>query len=113
MNFNLAIKESDRDFPIAWLGRRAAGVESIYCSHGDTVHYATEPVFFETCEGSYLYDQSRHAVSGSSDVVLSRQFRLPQPAPQRRSAPATRHAASGRLAISSSREGRACHAYRA
>ncbi len=26
------------------------------CSHGDTVHYAEEPKFFERCEGSYLYD---------------------------------------------------------
>src|SRR5260221_878609 len=30
--------------------------ESRYCSHGDTVHYAEKPKFFERCEGSYLYD---------------------------------------------------------
>ena len=30
--------------------------ESRYCSHGDTVHYAETPKFFERCEGSYLYD---------------------------------------------------------
>ena len=30
--------------------------ESRYCSHGDTVHYAEHPKFFERCEGSYLYD---------------------------------------------------------
>ena len=30
--------------------------ESRYCSHGDTVHYAERPKFFERCEGSYLYD---------------------------------------------------------
>jgi 4-aminobutyrate aminotransferase/(S)-3-amino-2-methylpropionate transaminase len=30
-------------------------LEAIYCSHGDTVHYA-EPKLFERCEGSYLYD---------------------------------------------------------
>ncbi len=31
-------------------------IESRVCSHGDTVHYAERPQFFETCEGSYLYD---------------------------------------------------------
>ena len=30
--------------------------ESRYCSHGDTVHYAERPKFFERCEGSWLYD---------------------------------------------------------
>jgi 4-aminobutyrate aminotransferase-like enzyme len=30
--------------------------EARVCSHGDTVHYAEEPKFFERCEGSYLYD---------------------------------------------------------
>ena len=30
--------------------------ESRYCSHGDTVHYAEKPKFFERCEGSFLYD---------------------------------------------------------
>ena len=30
--------------------------ESRYCSHGDTVHYAERPKFFERCDGSYLYD---------------------------------------------------------
>ncbi len=30
--------------------------ESRFCSHGDTVHYAEHPKFFERCEGSYLYD---------------------------------------------------------
>ena len=30
--------------------------ESCFCSHGDTVHYADPPKFFERCEGSYLYD---------------------------------------------------------
>jgi 4-aminobutyrate aminotransferase/(S)-3-amino-2-methylpropionate transaminase len=30
--------------------------EARYCSHGDTVHYAEHPKFFERCEGSYLYD---------------------------------------------------------
>ncbi|HEY9712561.1 MAG TPA: aminotransferase class III-fold pyridoxal phosphate-dependent enzyme, partial [Chroococcales cyanobacterium] len=31
-------------------------LEAEVCSHGDTVHYAQRPQFFETCEGSYLYD---------------------------------------------------------
>ncbi len=30
--------------------------EKIYCSYGDTVHYAQRPKVFERCEGSYLYD---------------------------------------------------------
>jgi 4-aminobutyrate aminotransferase / (S)-3-amino-2-methylpropionate transaminase / 5-aminovalerate transaminase len=30
--------------------------ESRYCSHGDTVHYAEKPKFFERCEGSFLFD---------------------------------------------------------
>lgn len=31
-------------------------LEAKVCSHGDTVHYAERPTFFETCEGSFLYD---------------------------------------------------------
>jgi 4-aminobutyrate aminotransferase-like enzyme len=31
-------------------------LEDRVCSHGDTVHYANRPQFFETCQGSYLYD---------------------------------------------------------
>ncbi|MBY0356493.1 MAG: aminotransferase class III-fold pyridoxal phosphate-dependent enzyme [Candidatus Obscuribacterales bacterium] len=31
-------------------------LEGRVCSHGDTVHYAERPTFFETCEGSFLYD---------------------------------------------------------
>jgi len=30
--------------------------EARFCSHGDTVHYAEHPKFFERCEVSYLYD---------------------------------------------------------
>src|SRR5580658_8373036 len=33
-------------------------VEKLVCSHGDTVHYAERPQFFDTCEGSYLYDSA-------------------------------------------------------
>ncbi len=31
-------------------------VENEVCSHGDTVHYAERPRFFDRCEGSFLYD---------------------------------------------------------
>jgi len=31
-------------------------LEEKYCSYGDTVHYMEKPKFFETCEGSFLYD---------------------------------------------------------
>jgi len=31
-------------------------LEAEYCSWGDTVHYAEDPIIFERCEGSYLYD---------------------------------------------------------
>ena len=31
-------------------------MEEKYCSYGDTVHYMDQPKFFETCEGSFLYD---------------------------------------------------------
>lgn len=32
-------------------------LEAEYCSYGDTVHYVEEPKFFESCDGSYLYDE--------------------------------------------------------
>ncbi|WP_018901794.1 aminotransferase class III-fold pyridoxal phosphate-dependent enzyme [Rhizobium sp. 2MFCol3.1] len=31
-------------------------LEETYCSHGDTVHYSEKPKFFESCEGSFVYD---------------------------------------------------------
>jgi 4-aminobutyrate aminotransferase-like enzyme len=31
-------------------------LEARYCSYGDTVHYMAEPKFFESCEGSFMYD---------------------------------------------------------
>ena len=34
-------------------------LESEVCSAGDTVHYAKRPQFFETCEGSYLFDAGK------------------------------------------------------
>jgi 4-aminobutyrate aminotransferase / (S)-3-amino-2-methylpropionate transaminase / 5-aminovalerate transaminase len=36
--------------------RELLELEALYCSHGDTVHYAEPPKLFESCEGSYLYD---------------------------------------------------------
>ena len=32
-------------------------LEAEYCSWGDTVHYMSNPKFFETCEGSFMYDK--------------------------------------------------------
>ena len=36
-------------------------LEAEYCSWGDTVHYLDRPKFFETCEGSYMYDAEGRA----------------------------------------------------
>lgn len=33
--------------------------DSKYCSYGDTVHYADPPKVFESCEGSYLFDENK------------------------------------------------------
>lgn len=33
--------------------------DALYCSWGDTVHYATPPKVFTSCEGSYLYDEEQ------------------------------------------------------
>ncbi|MGE3142190.1 MAG: aspartate aminotransferase family protein [Hyphomonadaceae bacterium] len=35
---------------------RLRALEEEYCSFGDTVHYLPNPKFFDTCEGSFLYD---------------------------------------------------------
>jgi 4-aminobutyrate aminotransferase/(S)-3-amino-2-methylpropionate transaminase len=32
--------------------------DSLYCSYGDTVHYAEPPKIFRGCEGSFLYDSA-------------------------------------------------------
>jgi 4-aminobutyrate aminotransferase / (S)-3-amino-2-methylpropionate transaminase / 5-aminovalerate transaminase len=55
MTTNLAIIPSE---PISLLNSESELrlLEESYCSHGDTVHYAPQPRFFETCEGSYLYN---------------------------------------------------------
>src|SRR3954468_22113026 len=31
-------------------------LDAQYCSWGDTVHYVDQPKFFESCEGSYMFD---------------------------------------------------------
>src|SRR5436190_844167 len=36
-------------------------LEADYCSWGDTVHYLDHPKFFESCEGSYMYDAEGRA----------------------------------------------------
>jgi 4-aminobutyrate aminotransferase-like enzyme len=36
-------------------------LEAAYCTWGDTVHYLDHPKFFETCEGSYMYDAEGRA----------------------------------------------------
>ena len=36
-------------------------LEAQYCSHGDTVHYMPEPKYFETCDGSFLFDAEGRA----------------------------------------------------
>lgn len=33
-------------------------LEAKYCSWGDTVHYVKDPNIFESCKGSYLYDEN-------------------------------------------------------
>lgn len=38
------------------LEKRLLAEESLYCSHGDSVHYLKKPKIFSECEGSYLYD---------------------------------------------------------
>jgi len=35
---------------------RLRALEEEYCSFGDTVHYMATPKFFDTCDGSFLYD---------------------------------------------------------
>jgi len=33
-------------------------LEAEYCSHGDTVHYTNPPKLFESCDGSYMFDEA-------------------------------------------------------
>ena len=36
-------------------------LDAQYCSWGDTVHYLAQPKFFETCDGSYMFDAEGRA----------------------------------------------------
>ena len=36
-------------------------LDAQYCSWGDTVHYVDRPKFFETCDGSYMFDAEGRA----------------------------------------------------
>ncbi len=56
MNTNFILKQPELVSPLPNSELELRLLEETYCSHGDTVHYAQEPGFFETCEGSYLYD---------------------------------------------------------
>jgi 4-aminobutyrate aminotransferase-like enzyme len=42
--------------PAAHDEQELRALEARYCSYGDTVHYMAEPKFFESCEGSFMYD---------------------------------------------------------
>lgn len=44
------------DAPLSLTEVELRALEADYCSWGDTVHYLEHPKFFETCEGSYMYD---------------------------------------------------------
>ncbi|WP_293904378.1 aminotransferase class III-fold pyridoxal phosphate-dependent enzyme [Phenylobacterium sp.] len=44
------------DAPAQLTETELRALEAEYCSWGDTVHYLEHPKFFETCEGSYMYD---------------------------------------------------------
>ncbi|WP_457300058.1 aminotransferase class III-fold pyridoxal phosphate-dependent enzyme, partial [Phyllobacterium sp. P5_D12] len=56
MNTNFILKQPELVSPLPNSELELRLLEATYCSHGDTVHYAQEPSFFESCEGSYLYD---------------------------------------------------------
>ena len=49
------------DAPAAPTEAELRALEADYCSWGDTVHYLEHPKFFETCEGSYMYDAEGQA----------------------------------------------------
>ena len=59
-------------------------LEALYCSHGDTVHYTDPPKIFETLRRLLPVRREGPPVPRSADVVLGGEFRLRQPAPQRR-----------------------------
>lgn len=49
------------DAPAATTEADLRALEATYCSWGDTVHYLDQPKFFETCEGSYMFDAEGRA----------------------------------------------------
>jgi 4-aminobutyrate aminotransferase/(S)-3-amino-2-methylpropionate transaminase len=49
------------DAPAAATEAELRALEADYCSWGDTVHYLDHPKFFDTCEGSYMYDAEGRA----------------------------------------------------
>ena len=49
---NLAPPSDAGEIDVAELRR----LEALYCSYGDTVHYAEPPKLFSRCEGSFIYD---------------------------------------------------------
>lgn len=56
MKTNLAIQQNDNAASQQTSEAELRALEQEYCSHGDTVHYTDHPMFFERCEGSYVYD---------------------------------------------------------
>lgn len=56
MNKNIDTLVSQTISPSAQSESDLRLLEELYCSHGDTVHYASVPSFFEGCEGSYLFN---------------------------------------------------------
>ena len=49
------------DAPAASSEADLRALEADYCSWGDTVHYLDQPKFFDSCEGSYMYDAEGRA----------------------------------------------------
>jgi 4-aminobutyrate aminotransferase/(S)-3-amino-2-methylpropionate transaminase len=49
------------DAPAATTEAELRALEADYCSWGDTVHYLDHPKFFDTCDGSYMYDAEGRA----------------------------------------------------
>ena len=49
------------DAPAVAAEAELRALEAEYCSWGDTVHYLDHPKFFDTCEGSYMYDAEGRA----------------------------------------------------
>ena len=49
------------DAPVQPTENELRALEAEYCSWGDTVHYLDHPKFFESCDGSYMYDAEGRA----------------------------------------------------